>query len=401
MLQNRILKQVAQHVRRESLPVNFELWNGEVLKFSDFPSVTVSVRSSKGLSSLIRPTLGKFARNYVEQHIDLAGGAREIMRLGESLCEASSRIALKNSFSLSWLHHARPDSRRAISYHYDVSNEFYGLWLDQRRVYSCAYFRCPDDSLDVAQEQKLEHVCRKLDLKENDAFLDIGCGWGGLMLWAAERHGVKADGITLSQSQYDYVREQIHARGLESRCRVRLMDYRDLPETESFDKIASIGMFEHVGRKNFPAYFGKIYRLLKPGGLVLNHGITTVRLDGGELGSDLGEFIDQYVFPGGDLVHVSAVTEAISQQKLECWDVECLRPHYARTLWHWVDRLEARQDEARSIVGEARFRIWWIYMAGSAHAFERGWLSVFQVLAAKPLENGAVPYPLTREHVYM
>jgi cyclopropane-fatty-acyl-phospholipid synthase len=401
MLQNRILKQVAQHVRRESLPVNFELWNGEALKFSDFPSVTVSVRSSKGLSSLIRPTLGKFARNYVEQHIDLAGGAREIMRLGESLCEASGRVAKKNFFSLSWLRHGRPDGRSAISYHYDVSNEFYGLWLDRRRIYSCAYFRCPDDSLDVAQEQKLEHVCRKLDLKENETFLDIGCGWGGLMLWAAERHGVMADGITLSQSQYDYVREQIRLRGLESRCRVRLMDYRDLPETEAFDKIASIGMFEHVGRKNFPAYFGKIYRLLKPGGLVLNHGITTVRMDGGELGSDLGEFIDQYVFPGGDLVHVSAVTEAMSRQKLECWDVECLRPHYAKTLWHWVDRLEARQDEARAIAGEARFRIWWIYMAGSAHAFERGWLSVFQVLAARPLENGAVPYPLTREHVYL
>jgi cyclopropane-fatty-acyl-phospholipid synthase len=178
------------------------------------------------------------------------------------------------------------------------------------------------------------------------------------------------------------------------------MDYRDLPEAEPFDKIASVGMFEHVGRKNFPAYFGKIYRLLKPGGLVLNHGITSVRLDGGDLGSDLGDFIDRYVFPGGELVHVSAVTEAMSKQNLECWDVECLRPHYAKTLWHWVDRLEAGQDEAKRMVGEDRFRIWRIYMAGSAYAFERGWLSLFQVLAAKPLENGAVPYPLTREHVY-
>jgi cyclopropane-fatty-acyl-phospholipid synthase len=178
------------------------------------------------------------------------------------------------------------------------------------------------------------------------------------------------------------------------------MDYRDLPETEPFDKIASIGMFEHVGKKNFPAYFGKIHRLLKPGGLVLNHGITSVRLDGGELGSDLGDFIDRYVFPGGELVHLSVVTEAMSKQNLECWDVECLRPHYAKTLWHWVDRLEAGQDEAKRMVGEDRFRIWRIYMAGSAYAFERGWLSLFQVLAAKPLENGAVPYPLTREHVY-
>ncbi len=400
MLQSRILKQVERRLRRESLPINFEFWNGKALRLSDSPSVTVSVRTAKGLSSLIRPTLGKFARNYVEQHIDLTGGAREIIRLGESLCKASSRIAKKNGFSLNWLRHTRSADRHAISYHYDVSNEFYALWLDRRRVYSCAYFRRPDDSLELAQEQKLEHICRKLALKENERFLDIGCGWGGLMLWAAEHHGVRAEGITLSRNQYEYVQGQIQARGLEGRCRVRLLDYRDLPETEPFDKIASVGMFEHVGRKNLPAYFGKINRLLHPGGLVLNHGITLAAVGSVELGSDIGDFIDRYVFPGGELAHVSAVTEEMSRQKLECWDVECMRPHYAKTLWHWVDRLEARQDEARSMVGEDRFRIWRIYMAGSAYAFERGWLSVFQVLAAKPQESGVVSYPLTREHVY-
>ncbi|MDD5242220.1 MAG: class I SAM-dependent methyltransferase [Sulfuricella sp.] len=400
MLQSQVLRLIEQRLRRECLPINFEFWNGKALKLTDSPSVTVNVRSPKGLSSLVRPTLGKFARNYVEQHIDLVGGAREIIRLGESLCQASSRIARDGLFSLNWRRHSRSVDRQAISYHYDVSNEFYGLWLDSRRAYSCAYFRNPDDSLDLAQEQKLEHICRKLDLKEGEHFLDIGCGWGALMLWAAERHGAMADGITLSKSQYEYAQEQIRVRGLENRCRVRLMDYRDLPETEQFDKIASVGMFEHVGKKNLPVYFGKIQRLLKHGGLVLNHGITSVRLDGGDLGSDIGEFVDRYVFPGGELVHVSAVIDAMARQNLECWDVECLRPHYAKTLWHWVDRLEARQDEAKSMVGEDRFRIWRIYMAGSAYAFERGWLSLFQVLAAKPLENGVMPYPLTREHLY-
>ncbi|MDD5331007.1 MAG: class I SAM-dependent methyltransferase [Sulfuricella sp.] len=400
MLQAQVMRLVERRLREACLPVNFEFWNGKALRLSDSPAVTVNVRSPKGLSSLMRPTLGKFARNYVEQHIDLIGGAKEIIRLGEILCQASSRVARKSLFPLSWRRHNRAADRRAISYHYDVSNAFYGLWLDRRWVYSCAYFHRPDDSLDLAQEQKLDHICRKLDLKENQLFLDIGCGWGGLMLWAAERYGVMADGITLSRGQYQYVSDQIRERGLESRCRVRLMDYRDLPETEQFDKIASVGMFEHVGRKNFPAYFGKIYRLLKPGGLVLNHGITSVRTDGAELGSGLGEFIDRYVFPGGELAHVSAVTEAMCRQNLECWDVECLRPHYAKTLWHWVDRLEARHDEASRLVGEDRFRIWRIYMAGSAHAFERGWLSLFQVLAAKPLGNGAAAYPLTREHIY-
>lgn len=400
MLQSQVLRLVEQRLRQQSLPINFEFWNGKELRLSDTPSVTVNVRSPKGLSTLVRPTLGKFARNYVEQHIDLTGGAREILRLGESLCKASGRIARSSAFSLNWRWHSRSADRRSISYHYDVSNEFYELWLDRRRVYSCAYFRHPDDGLDLAQEQKLEHICRKLALKEGERFLDIGCGWGGLMLWAAERHGVMAEGITLSRNQFDFVQEQIRERGLEGRCRVRLLDYRDLPETETFDKIASVGMFEHVGQKNFPAYFGKIYRLLKPGGLVLNHGITAGQVDGGELGSGMGEFIDRYVFPGGELVHVSAVAAAMARQKLECWDVECLRPHYAKTLWHWVDRLEERHEEARRLVGEDRFRIWRIYMAGSAHAFERGWISIFQVLAAKPLENGTMPYPLTREHVY-
>jgi len=221
-----------------------------------------------------------------------------------------------------------------------------------------------------------------------------------MILWAVEHYGVRAEGITLSRNQYEYIQSEIQTRGLEGRCRVRLLDYRDLPETALFDKIASVGMFEHVGRKNLSVYFGKIYRLLKPGGLVLNHGITSASLDGSELGSGVGEFIERYVFPGGELSHVSQVAEALSRQTLECLDMECLRPHYARTLWYWVDRLETMQDEARRLVGEDRFRIWQIYMGGSAYAFERGWLSIFQILAAKPLNDGTVPYPLTREHVY-
>lgn len=400
MLQSQVIRLVEQRLRHACLPVNLEFWNGLALTLSDKPSVTVNVRSPKGLLSLFMPTLGKFAQNYVEQDIDLIGGAREIIRLGEILCQASERVSAKNRFSAPWARRTRPSDRHAIAYHYDVSNEFYGLWLDRRWIYSCAYFRDADDSLDQAQEQKLEHICRKLDLRENQHFLDIGCGWGALMLWAAEHYGVFAEGITLSRSQYQHVMGEIAARGLEKRCRVRLMDYRDLPEAERFDKIASVGMFEHVGLKNFPVYFGKIYRLLKPGGLVLNHGITSVRMDGAGLGSGIGEFIQRYVFPGGELAHVSAVVEAMSHQNLECWDIECLRPHYAKTLWHWVERLEARQDEARRMVGEDRFRIWRIYMAGSAHAFERGWLSIFQLLAARPYENGEAAYPLTRECIY-
>jgi cyclopropane-fatty-acyl-phospholipid synthase len=400
MLQNLMLKQVEQRLSQETWPVHFEFWNGKVLQLSGSPQVVISIRSPKALGSLARPTLGRLARAYIEQHIDLAGSTKEIIGLGESLCNAGGPIVQGGRRRLGWWRHTRASDRRAISHHYDVSNDFYALWLDRRRVYSCAYFRNPEDSLDRAQEQKLDHICRKLNLQANERFLDIGCGWGGLMLWAAEHYGVQADGITLSKSQHEYVQSQIDARGLKQRCSVRLLDYRDLPETEPFDKISSVGMFEHVGQKNFPAYFGKIFRLLKPGGVVLNHGITSASLDGSELGSGIGEFIERYVFPEGELAHLSQVTAAMSRQNLECLDVECLRPHYAKTLWHWVDRLETMQQEARRNDGEDRSRIWKIYMGGSAHAFERGWLSIFQILAAKPLADGALAYPLTREHVY-
>ncbi len=299
-----------------------------------------------------------------------------------------------------WWRHTRPADRKNIQHHYDVGNDFYGLWLDRNRVYSCAYFKTPDDTLDVAQEQKLEHICRKLQLKPGERFLDIGCGWGGLILWAARHHGVTALGITLSEEQHAYATQRIGEAGLQERCEVRLMDYRDVSEERPFDKIASVGMFEHVGKRNLKAYFGKIARLLKSGGMVMNHGITTNSLADAELGSGIGEFVDEYVFPGGELVHVSRVLSEMSGQGLEPWDAECLRPHYARTLWEWVRRLESRQDDARRIVGEKLYRIWHIYMAGSAHAFDRGWISIFQILGTKPLPDGKVAYPLTREHLY-
>jgi len=400
MLQNQILKMVENRLRRLHLPVALELWNGQALRFADYPTVTLKVNKPQALLNFAKPSLGKLARSYVERGFDFNGPTRDIINLGEHLCENEVLVDKKASRALSWWKHSKPADRKNISRHYDVSNDFYALWLDQRRVYSCAYFKQAGDTLECAQEQKLEHICRKLDVKPEERLLDIGCGWGGLILWAAERHGMRATGITLSQNQHDYVQAQIQARGLQDRVTVHLMDYRDVPEDIPYDKIASVGMFEHVGRHNLPKYFAKIYRLLKPGGLVMNHGITSVGLDTIGLGSGISDFIDEYVFPGGELVHVSHVIESLSTHGLECWDVECLRPHYARTLWHWVDRLEAHEAQAKEMVGEEKYRIWQIYMAGSAHAFEHGWMSIFQILGGKPLANGTMPYPLTREHVY-
>jgi cyclopropane-fatty-acyl-phospholipid synthase len=220
------------------------------------------------------------------------------------------------------------------------------------------------------------------------------------VLWAAQHYGVKALGVTLSDGQYEFASRRVRELGLTDRVEIRLQDYRDVPEQEPFDKIASVGMFEHVGQRNLPAYFAKLNRLLKPGGLVMNHGITTNSLGSAQLGGGLGEFVEEYVFPGGELVHVSEVTRTMSREGLEVWDSECLRPHYAKTLWHWVDRLEQRKDEARALVGEKKLRTWLIYMAGSAHGFGRGWISIYQLLGVKALPGGVSPHPLTREHIY-
>ena len=400
MLQNRIHDWLERRIIRLGLPLSIYLPDKRLINPHPSPKVTVTLRSPRAWLALSKPTLGKLARSYVEQELDVSGNLQDILEFGARFCDADAGTVKKTNRAWKWWRHTRAADRRAIGQHYDISNDFYALWLDRRRVYSCAYFKTPDDSLDLAQEQKLDLICSKLNLQEGERFLDIGCGWGGLILWAAERYRVRATGITLSQYQYQYVQEKIAQLGLQDFCQVMFCDYRDLDESVAFDKIASVGMFEHVGKKNLPLYFGKIYRLLKPGGLVMNHGITLTLPDSSELGSDVGEFIEQYVFPGGELMHVSSVMEEMARQKLECRDAENLRPHYAKTLWHWVQRLEARKEEARKLAGEKIFRTWQIYMGGSARSFERGWLSIYQLLAGKPLSDGSLAYPLTREFVY-
>ena len=395
-----MLGRIEQRLRDLGVPLSITLWNGRRLAPTEAPGVSVTVRSPQVLASLVRPTMGKLARHYVEQQLDVEGEARQILRVSEALASPAESLNGTALRLRKWIGHTRVFDSKAVRHHYDVNDEFFGLWLDPRRVYSCAYFRRADDTLALAQEQKLDHICRKLMLKPGERLLDIGCGWGALVMWAAERYKVRATGITLSENQYEYARGKIREAGLEKLCEVRLLDYRDVPEDAPYDKIASVGMFEHVGRKNLPLYFGKIFRLLQPGGLVMNHGITLNSVDGEELGSDIGSFIDEYVFPGGQLTHVSKVIAEMSEQGLESCDVESLRPHYARTLWQWVDGLETHRDAAASIVGEKIYRIWRIYMAGSAHAFERGWMSVYQVLAGKPLPDGRLGAASTREYIY-
>jgi cyclopropane-fatty-acyl-phospholipid synthase len=289
--------------------------------------------------------------------------------------------------------HSKTENRAAISFHYDVSNEFYRLWLDEERVYSCAYFTTLDESLDQAQRNKLEHVCRKLRLQPGERLLDIGCGWGALVCWAARHHGVRAHGITLSRQQLEYAQQRIRAEGLQELVTVELLDYRDLAGEGVFDKVSSVGMFEHVGLANLPSYLATVRRVLRPGGLFMNHGIT--HDEEGWNKTVATEFINRYVFPDGELDCVSNIQLGMERAGFEIHDVEGLRPHHALTLRHWVQRLEANRDAALREVDEPTYRVWRLYMAACALDFEAGTLGIYQILASKP-NRGEWPVPLSR-----
>lgn len=293
--------------------------------------------------------------------------------------------------------HSKSASREAIAYHYDVSDAFYRLWLDEQMVYSCAYFTDTIDSLDQAQRNKLDYICRKLRLRPGDHLLDIGCGWGALICWAAKYHGVRAYGITLSRNQYEYCLARINMEGLQDRVSVELKDYRDLRGVAKFDKIISVGMFEHVGTKNLPLYFGIAWNLLKPDGLFLNHGITHDRE--GWNSTVETRFINRYVFPDGELDTVGNVQRVQERSGFEILDVEAWRPHYVLTLRHWVRRLEDRKAEALRHVSETIYRVWHLYMAACALCFERGNIGVYQILSAKH-GTWPPPVPLTRRDMY-
>lgn len=292
---------------------------------------------------------------------------------------------------------SRSRDAQAIAHHYDVSNEFYALFLDPLMVYTCAYYRDPDGKLEQAQQDKLDLVCRKLELRAGETLLDIGCGWGSLALWAAGHYGVRAHGVTLSRAQADYATEQIQRAGLGARCRVDYLDYRDLPADVTYDKIAAVGVIEHVGIPNYPGFFGGVRARLRDGGLYLNHGIVH---DFHWKRTSQTEFLYRHVFPNADLAGLSETLTEMERAGWEIMDVEGLRLHYARTCRHWVERLCARADEARALVSERTYRTWRLYLTCSAVAFESGSLGLYQVLMRKHRDPLIPDPPRTREHLY-
>ena len=286
---------------------------------------------------------------------------------------------------------------RAIAHHYDVSNAFYELFLDPLMVYTCAYYRDPDGGLDEAQADKLDLVCRKLRLARGERLLDIGCGWGSLAIWAAQHYGVRAHGVTLSRAQAEFAAARIEKEGLRDRCLVEFRDFRDLPDDTRYEKIAAIGVIEHVGIANYPAFFGRVRSMLADGGLYLNHGITH---EFHWRATSQTEFLYRYVFPTGELAGLTETLTAMEAARWEIVDVEALRLHYARTCRQWVARLQARADEARAIAGERVYRTWLLYLTCSAVAFESGSIGLYQVLLRKHGDQTGGVTPRTREGLY-
>ncbi len=413
-----VLSAVESKLSSLPLPVQLVLPDGQTVGASN-PDVRLTVKDMSTLAHLASGQVGQLGEDYVEGKFDVDGSMRDLMSVAAAILPGSpidaARVGrltglIRRLVSV-WRHSIERDARQ-IQFHYDLSDDFYALWLDPLRVYSCAYFRTPDMTLAQAQEAKLDHICRKLRLHEGERFLDVGAGWGGLLIWAAEHYGVDATGITLSRNQHAHVNRLIEEKGLSGRVRMELLDYRELDESRPYDKVASVGMFEHVGRAQLDGYFAKLHRLVRKGGLVMNHGITAGGIDNSELGAGMGEFIEKYIFPGGELTHISHVLGHLANGGLEGLDVENLRPHYARTLWAWSDALEARLPEARQILsgeqGERSLRAYRMYLAGCAMGFEHGWIALHQVLAQSGAAGGpdeldepaGQAYPWRRSYIY-
>jgi cyclopropane-fatty-acyl-phospholipid synthase len=400
--------------------VGFELWDGTRWPDDQPRAATLVLKHPDALRAMFGGGDEKsLAEAYVRDDFDVRGEIEAALELADHMAERRHgdwfqairgyyqlrRIGVPARHRRPWrmlrevgapLHSPARD-RQAVSFHYDLSNDFFQLWLDERMQYSCAYFENPDDPLGVAQTAKLRLLCRKLRLRPGQRVLDIGCGWGGFGIHAAQHHGVQVTGVTLSEKQASLATTRVRAAGLSGDVTMELRDYRELPDEPAYDAIVSIGMSEHVGRRNLPDYFAKAARMLKPGGVFLNHAISEGVRPRGDRGPS---FIEEHVFPDSDIPALPIVLAAAESAGLEVRDVENLREHYRRTLRHWVARLEAGHDEARSLVDEGTYRVWRLFMAGSAHGFRTGQLAIYQALLAKPDAGGDARLPLTRRDWY-
>ncbi|MDB4423102.1 class I SAM-dependent methyltransferase, partial [Rhodopirellula sp.] len=422
-----ILSEVAE---RLDMNVTVRLWNGDMIPMGkNTDGKYTLVLSGPGVigSLLRRPTLETLVRLYATGHVGFEGG--DLMEFADAFqTEKSNRRRLKEISKLMLIKKTIPflfartketdvnhqfaddmvgrvESRRDntdyVQFHYDVSNDFYKLFLGDEMVYTCAYFKEWDNSLEQAQRDKMDLICRKLRLQPGDKMLDIGCGWGGLIRHAAMNYGVKSHGITLSQEQHDYTQQKIDEMGLGDQVSVEICDYAD--HTGSYDKISSVGMSEHIGTANYPRYFNKINSLLRDRGLMLNHAIARRAKANKRQAKKIRperKFLLKYIFPGSELIPVGTTTDTLENTGFEVHDVESLREHYALTLKYWSKNLTANKEEAIRLVGPERYRLWAAYMTGGSVGFTAGSIKIYQVLASKRASKGLSGMPPTRADLY-
>ena len=402
---------------------NVRLWDGAVWPEDRRNAVTLVLKYPGALNAMFKAgTELALAEAYLHDDFDIEGDMESVFRLYDILRGNTAGWTQKLSISkllaklpkprchdpgergpakLCGGRHTVSRDRKAVTYHYDVSGDFYSLWLDRRMVYSCAYFHGKDTELDHAQEMKLDYICRKLRLRPGQRLLDIGCGWGGLVIHAAGNYGVDATGITLSRPQAELAAARIAEAGLADRARVLVKDYREIPygsPDNTYDALVSVGMFEHVGVDHLPEYFARAWELLRPGGVFLNHGIACQAAKFGKKAAS--EFFRNYVFPDGELAPVSGTLCAAETARFEVRDLESLREHYLLTLRHWLRRLEERHTEALRLVDEPTFRVWKLFIAASAYTFDTGSQNLYQALLVKPTADGRSGLPLTRDDWY-
>ncbi|MFF5472841.1 class I SAM-dependent methyltransferase [Streptomyces achromogenes] len=416
------LRSLAEQVLGAPLPVRLRAWDGSQAGPPDAPALVV--RNRRALRRMLfKPGELGLARAWVSGDLDVEGDLYTVLdvmaglvwergedarTLRQAVRDPAVRAAARDLLKLAGppipptppreetrrprrhLHTRRTD-KRAISHHYDVGNDFYEIVLGPSMVYSCAYWE-EDGTLETAQRDKLELVCSKLGLKEGQRLLDVGCGWGSMAIHAAREHGVSVVGVTLSQEQAAYARKRVADAGLTDRVEIRVQDYRDVVDGP-YDAISSIGMAEHVGAERYLEYARQLYALLRPGGRLLNHQIGR-RPQRDESAYEVDEFIDAYVFPDGELAPIGTTVTQLERAGFEVRDVESIREHYARTLRRWVANLEDDWDRAVRLTSFGRARVWLLYMAASALAFERNRIGVNQVLAIRTPESGASGLPL-------
>jgi len=392
------LKKIAVMMHQAQPEANFafEFWDGDRVGYGDLSrpgAVTLRLKSPRSAKQIIVNGFLGFGEAYMAGDLDLDGDFQELMRLG--ICTGFDQLPLSPwQKLLFWVQRltARSTTNRAcqnIAHHYERGDDFYSLYLDPTMTYSCAYFRSPGDSLEQAQRQKYEHIARKLLLKAGERLLDIGCGWGGMLIHAARCHGVNALGNTISRSQYEYVRQKITELNLENKMGVILEDYRSL--TGKFDKVVSIGMFEHVGKEFIPVFMRKVNQLLSKGGLGLLHTIAK------DAPSASDPWTWKYIFPGGYVPTLDEIVRELGRAGFTILDIENLRQHYARTLDLWAENYEHNVEQVRRMYDDAFVRMWRLYLHCASAEFKYGDLRLYQVLFSKGLNNDLV---MTRDHVY-